>query len=114
MSACQGGWGAVSSLRRGALGTARPTSCSNSLCLIRTDRDDEPESIQTSRVSFDLATGSVPFQSTGFTEAHNSAYDFSNQTFDPCFSTRSAVLRTIRAATFESLVGSGKGWLCAS
>ena len=79
-----------------------------------TERDDEPESIQTSRVSFDLATGSVPFQSTGFTEAHNSAHDFSNQTFDPCFSTRSAVLRTIRAATLESLVGSGKGWLCAS
>src|SRR5438128_4957704 len=32
---------------------------------IRTQRDDEPESIQTSRVSFDLATGSDPSQSFG-------------------------------------------------
>src|SRR4051812_30420937 len=52
---------------------------------INTARDELPESIQTSRVSLDLATASAPFQSMGFTVAQSSAADFSNQMFEPCF-----------------------------
>src|SRR5688572_22382570 len=59
---------------------------------IRTEREEEPESIQTSRVSMDLEAGSGPDQSAGLTRDQSSAADFSNQMLEPCFSTRSAVL----------------------
>ena len=62
---------------------------------IKTAREEEPESIQTSSVSLDLATASAPFQSLGLTSDQSSAADFSNQTFEPCCSIRSAALRTI-------------------
>src|SRR5438132_13387037 len=119
MSACQGGTGIlpVSCFKCAAVDRleACPTSCSNSLCLIRTERDEEPESIQTSSVSFDLETGSAPpFQFLGLTKPHNSAQDFSNQMFEPCFPMRSATLRTTAAAVRPSFDGSGSGHPCAS
>ena len=63
-----------------------------------TERDDEPESIQTSSVSLDLAAASGPFQLAGLSAVHNSAALFSNQTFEPCCSTNAAALRTICAS----------------
>src|SRR5690242_13579554 len=69
-----------------------PNGCCNSARRIKTARDDEPESIHTSSVSLDLATASTPFQFAGFTSAHSSAADFSNQMFEPLFSMRSATL----------------------
>src|SRR6185369_7312434 len=60
-----------------------------------TAREEEPESIQTSRVSVDLVAGSGPFQSAGLSAAHNSAAVLSNQTLEPCCSIKSAVLRMI-------------------
>src|SRR6266536_456570 len=81
---------------------ARPTLRSSSGRLISTARDEDPESIQTSRVSVALEVGSTPFQSFGRSKAQSSAHDFSNQTFEPFFSIRSAALRTI--------CGSRIGW----
>src|SRR5689334_2052244 len=86
-----------------------PPRCCNASRRIRTERDDDPESIQTSSVSFDLVTGSAPFQSFGFAKAHNSVHGFSNQMFEPCFSMMSATLRMTAAAVFVSFDGSGNG-----
>ena len=44
-------------------------------------------------------TASAPFQSFGFSSGQSSAADFSNQMFEPCFSIKSAVLRTICASS---------------
>src|SRR5258708_6318964 len=91
MSACQGGdW-------QLALGDWRFSSGRR----IRTEREDEPESIHTSRVSLDLDAASGPAQPQGLTAAQSSPTDFSNQTLEPCFSIKSAALRTI----FTSRIG---------
>src|SRR5579863_3893594 len=72
--------------------------CCSSFRRMRTAREDEPESIHTSSVSLDFATGSAPFQSEGFTEAHSSAMDVSNQALEPNCSNNFAVLRMICAS----------------
>src|SRR5258705_9483451 len=71
--------------------------CSYARC-ISTEREEDPESIQTSRVSLDLVAAAGPDQLAGRTAFHNSAADFSNHTFEPCCSTRLATLRTTAAS----------------
>src|SRR5260370_40861445 len=73
--------------------------CWRSVRRISTEREEEPESIHTSSVSTDLVAASGPAQSGGFTAAHRSFADFSNQTLEPCLSIKSAAFRTILAAT---------------
>src|ERR1017187_7626264 len=81
----------------------------NSFRRCKTAREELPESIHTSSVSLDLLMASAPFQSFGFTSDQSSAADFSNHTFEPCFSTNLAVFLTTSAACFDWVEGSGTG-----
>src|ERR1043166_600064 len=85
-----------------------PAARCSSARRIRTARDDEPESIQTASVSLDLATAAAPFQSFGFRSDQSSPADFSNHTFAPCFSIKSAVLRMIAGSRIGSPFASWK------
>src|SRR3974390_2989678 len=67
-----------------------------------TAREEEPESIHTSSVSLDLLTASALFQPFGFKSDQSSPTDFSNQTCEPCFATKSAAFRTICASRIGS------------
>jgi peroxiredoxin len=93
-------------LARVAVAGYATATCCSSARRINTERDELPESIHTSSVSLDLAAASAPFQPFGFTSDQSSAADFSNQTFEPCFSIKSAVLRTIWASRIGSPLAS--------
>src|SRR5437868_403099 len=94
-------WSLPSRYMSACHGCSLPFPWRSSARRISTAREEEPESIHTSRVSLDLLTASAPVHPLGFTSDQSSEADFSNQTLEPSFPNNSAAWRMIRESNME-------------
>ena len=74
------------------------------------EREEDPESIHTSKVSWECVDGSGPSQSSGRADRQSSSVETSNQTLDPCSSIKSATRRTMRASKSAVPSAAKKAW----